>query len=160
MRPLILLLTFANVFLACADREDTCHPLGHTFMSVELDPTTAAASLSLSLVTLDTLPEAYYAKATLVRLSGDQNGNAFNNLADGSFINLPTADRLIIDLPTPADTTEDAGISISYPDRQDFVDCKHPGSGDEYVLFIFFTYLPDGQVENFRWVEDFRPGGF
>lgn len=161
MRLSIVLLSFVALLLACpSNKEDTCQPLGDTFASVELDSTAAVASLSLRLFTLDTLPAAYYAEATLIRLQSDQNGNPFENIASGSSINLATSDSLNIELPPPATTARTVGLSIRYRDRREFISCEHPGSGDQYVLFLFFTYLPDGRIEDFSWEEDFRPGGF
>lgn len=49
----MFLLFLVCLFFACPDGRDTCQLLGNTFKSVELGTTTAAASLSLNLVTLD-----------------------------------------------------------------------------------------------------------
>lgn len=159
MKRFIFLLPIVYLFFACGG-PNTCHPLGDTFISVELDTTPNISSISLNLVTLDTLPDTYFREGSLWRLKNDHDGNAFNNLAEGSTLNLITANRLEIDLPSPSNISEEVGFSIVYPDRKEFVTCEHPGSGDSYVLFLYFDYLPDGQVENFRWVEDYRPGGF
>jgi hypothetical protein len=96
----------------------------------------------------------------LVRIEADQNGNPFENLASGSSINLANSDSLNIQLPPPVNIASSVGLSIRYRDRREFTSCEHPGSGDEYLLFLFFTYLPDGRIQDFDWVEDFRPGGF
>lgn len=157
MRQLILLFPLACVFLACPNGIDTCQVLGKTFVSVKLDTTTG---LALNILTLDTLPEAYFEEASLVRLNMDKEGNTINDLSQGSNIDLSTSNKLNIKLSSPNNLVEEVGISIRYPDRQDFIDCEHPGSGDQYVLLLYFNYLPDGRVEDFRWVEDFRPGGF
>ena len=158
MRRLLLLFSIGCLCLACPNEKDTCSILGNTFVSIELD--TSTIGLSLMLETLDTLTETYFETATLVRLKSDHDGNPFNNLAEGSSINLSTSDRLNIRLPDPNNEAEEVGLSIRYPDRQDFINCEHSGSGDQYVLFLFFNYLPDGRFEDFRWIEDFRPGGF
>ena len=159
MKKLIFLFPIVYLFFACGG-ENTCHPLGDTFTSIELDTAASIASLSLNLVTLDTLPEAYFDDVSLWRSNTDHDGNTFNSLAEGSMINLTTSNRLEIDLPPPLDNSEEVGVLVVYSDRREFITCEHPGSGDAYKLFLFFDYLPDGRIENFRWVEDYRPGGF
>lgn len=153
------LLLCLCLFTACLTK-DTCFPLGDTFQDVVLQQATESAVLELNLITLDTLPAAYFEAAALVRLMNDQNGQPFNNLAESSTLEVTTADSLKISLPPPPDVLTSVGLSIRYPDRQDFVACEHAGSGDQYVLFLYFNYLPDGRIDEFRWVEDFRPGGF
>ena len=160
MKQFISLLLLVSLLVSCRKKEDSCQPLGNTFTSVELDTSVAVGTLALHFTTLDTLPEAYYAEATLVRLDVDQNGIAFDNLAAGSMIKLANADSLKILLPPSSNSAKAVGVSIRYPDRQDFIDCAHPGSGDAYVLFLFFTYMPNGAIENFHWLEDYRRGGF
>ena len=67
---------------------------------------------------------------------------------------LPSA---LIQTPTHLD------FHFFFPDREDYIDCVHPGSDDEYQLDLAFSIDKSADtliIDEFNWVETFFAGPF
>lgn len=154
------LAIIAIIFLqSCV--KDTCNnELGSTFYEVAPTttehPVTEPVIISLEMETLPELPAAYFESV----LSG--------NDMTAAQIQSVNAQTDSLHLFMKAGVLPDSGtvltyqLSLQFGDRQDYINCQHPGSADRY--FLELTFDLDNPVNthyellNFSWNEVFLAG--
>ena len=89
------------------------------------------------------LPDSYFEQVFISRYSKDENGIPFAQ--DATFTPDPKEIRVRFYELTPylatADTIE---IQLVFPDRRDFINCRHPASDDTYFLDINLQFDATG----------------
>ena len=167
-------LLFAGLlFVASACKTtDTCNRvLGTTFQSVLADTAVLENNGNLTLLfdwsTLTLLPDTYFSTASLLR----SEQSPFNEEWINNHEQLDdwTADKTQLSLELNATIVPSIGatqlVSLHYrfPDRQEHIDCIHPGSGDSYYFDLTFTInrldTTGFSITDVDWKETFSPGG-
>lgn len=140
--------------------KDTCNGRGNTFLMVELDSTylddTTNFNAEFDLITLHELPDSYFADVMRV----DSITEAYTNLIS------VTSSRLVLTLNNSALPgileNKDYTLSYAFSDRQEYIECEHPGSLDQYHLELSFSILnEDGvnyELTDFNWEEYYTAG--
>jgi len=142
------------------------------FLTVLADTAFLESSGNLTLVfdwgTLAVLPDTYFSAADLLR--GEMSPfnkewiNDHDNLEDWTADKNQLSLELNATLVPTIGATQLVSFHYRFPDRQDHIDCIHPGSGDVYYFDLTFTISRANEAEfsisDIDWLEKFRPGGF
>lgn len=139
--------------------KDTCNAnLGNTFEAIEFDSTHYGdldLSLYFSSSTLAKLPSSYYENVT---------GADSVTITESTIVS--TSSTLQINLTEEFlphfDSIKSYLFTYQFEDRRNYIDCKHPGSSDRYILLINFDLAHADSAQynfsNFGWQEFFIAG--
>ncbi len=160
-------------FLSQCREADTCNSvLGDTFQLIVLDTISFDNEANLALQfewnALEELPDSYFADVALLRGEQDPYRNEWIN--DHEDLESWEANRVSMTLllkPSSLpvlNNDREIHLHFRFPDRQDHIDCTHPGSGDSYYFDISFnlkqTAENEFELSMLAWEENFQAGGF
>jgi len=141
--------------------KDTCNnELGNTFYEIAPTtpehPVTEPVDISFEMETLPELPTAYFEAV----LSGNE--------ITAAQIQSVNAQKDSMHILMKEDVLPDSGtvltyqLSLQFGDRQDYINCQHPGSADRYFLELTFDLgnpvNTHYELLNFNWNEVFLAG--
>lgn len=150
----IILFGFTLVLMSC---RDTCNKkYGDTFESVTLgnvliDNQDNKLHLNFGLTVLDDLPEGYFQ-------SNSTEVDSSYILIDSIKITKQSLELIVNDTSLPSiDESNNLLLNINFEDRRTYLDCKHPGMNDEYILEIKGILKQNGDatfsLTDFTWTQ-------
>lgn len=164
---MFILLVVAFQLSSCW--KDNCDQFGDTFISINIDKVEKDASgnliIEFAMNTINDLPARYFEQVVLRNtLTDSRTGEAIE--VTESVEATKTTIRLVVQsafVPGPGEVLNYAPL-LNFPDREDYVDCSHPGSSDDYLLYLDMNIQTiDGneyELENFIWYEEVLKGAF
>lgn len=166
MKPNNILILLIISFLVSSCFINNCHKFGPNFHSVNFDKVEKEPSgelvIELATITLDKLPAGYFGIARTWTNPSDKTKEA--EKAIQSFRATKDMIRFVIkpEFVPKTDETFSFAPLLNFPDREGFLDCRHPGGTDNYLLFLEMDiYTLDGneyQIDNLVWQEDIEKG--
>ncbi len=165
---LVIFVFFIPLTDSC--KKDTCNEKP-TFLNIDgsienVNPD--FLNITFSWETNDVLPPEYFQEAHLMT---SDRGYSFDNLDwqnDYNMVEKFSTDTNGLNLVLIRASLEEAKKSYElhfrFPDRKDFIDCKHPGSKDTYYLDISFYIEKSADtnftLSDFEWKETLIKGGY
>lgn len=156
-----IILIVSSTLYSCTD---SCNKkLGDTFNSIEvssstLNTTNQKVEIVFNMGTLSDLPEKYYIDGTFY----DPKTSIGETQVDSSYITSNKIEMIIAENQVPTlNTSKSYSYQIHFGDRKDYIDCKHPGMSDSYLLDLNFDLKNNNsslEISNFKWKENHSAG--
>lgn len=166
-KNMFILLVIAIQVFGCW--KDNCDKFGDTFISINIDKIEKDASgnliIEFAMNTINDLPASYFEQVFLRNtLTDSRTGEAIE--VTESVEATKTTIRLVVQsafVPGPGEVLNYTPL-LNFPDREGYVDCSHPGSNDDYLLYLEMNIQTidrnEYDLDNFVWREKVNKGAF